>query len=55
MVNVPIDAPDNTQVILTPVPPPPVIETVGAVVYPELVPAFIAVITPFTTVAVNPE
>ncbi len=50
-------APDtsNTQVIFTPLPPPPVIETVGAVVYPELVPTFIAVITPLVTVAVNPE
>ena len=37
------------------VPLPPAMETVGAVVYPELVPALIVVIMPFTTLAVKPE
>ena len=38
-----------------PVPPPPVTDTVWADVYPEDVPALIAVMTPLITVAVKPE
>ena len=46
----------TVNVAAKPEPPPPtIVIEVGAVVYPELVPIFIEVITPLTTFALKPE